>query len=74
MERSPQRWCRFHDETSSNLHDAIRMMGHHQLGISLSDEDINAIAVWMRSMTGEIDPAYIAAPELPPSVNAARAL
>jgi cytochrome c peroxidase len=55
----------FHDGASSNLHDAIRLMAYHQLGLKLADEDINAISVWMRSMTGEIDPAYIAAPEMP---------
>jgi cytochrome c peroxidase len=57
----------FHDGASANLHDAIRLMGYHQLGIKLADDEINAIAIWMRSMTGEIDPAYIVVPELPPS-------
>ena len=55
----------FHDGASANLHDAIRLMGYHQLGLKLSEEDINSISIWMRSMTGEIDPAYIAAPEMP---------
>jgi cytochrome c peroxidase len=62
----------FHDGASTNLHDAIRLMGYHQLGIKLSDEDINSIAIWMRSMTGEIDPAYIVVPELPPGAKDAR--
>jgi cytochrome c peroxidase len=56
----------FHDGSTSSLEGAIRLMGHHQLGIELVDDDIHAIADWMRSMTGEIDPAYIAAPQLPP--------
>ncbi len=64
----------FHDGTSTTLHDAIRLMGYHQLGIKLSEEDISSIAIWMRSMTGEIDPAYIAVPVLPPSANGTRAL
>jgi cytochrome c peroxidase len=64
----------FHDGTSTDLHDAIRLMGYHQLGIKLSDEETNSIAIWMRSMTGEIDPAYIAAPVLPPSANGTKAL
>ncbi len=64
----------FHDGASANLHDAIRMMGFHQLGLKLSDEAINAIAIWMRSMTGEIDPAYVAVPELPQSTSGAKAL
>lgn len=55
----------FHDGASANLPDAIRLMAYHQLGLKLSDDDINAISIWMRSMTGEIDPTYIAAPEMP---------
>jgi cytochrome c peroxidase len=64
----------FHDGQSANLHDAIRLMGYHQLGITLNEDDINAIAIWMRSMTGEIDTAYIAAPQLPPGATSAKAL
>jgi cytochrome c peroxidase len=59
----------FHDGASANLHDSIRLMGYHQLGINLTDDDVNSIAVWMRSMTGEIDPAYTRVPELPPSAG-----
>jgi two-component system, NtrC family, nitrogen regulation response regulator NtrX len=32
----------------------------------LAEDEVAAIAAWMRSMTGEPDPAYIAAPRLPP--------
>ena len=59
----------FHDGASANLHDAIRLMGYHQLGLKLSDQDVDAISIWMRSMTGGIDPAYIAAPEMPPAAK-----
>ena len=48
--------------------ESIQKMGYHQLGIQLSDEDIAAIAVWMQSLTGELDAAYVAAP---PSVSGA---
>jgi hypothetical protein len=41
-------------------------MGHHQLGIEMSGEDVNAIAASMRTLSGDIDPVSIAAPELPP--------
>jgi cytochrome c peroxidase len=57
----------FHDGSATDLETAIRRMGHHQLGIDLDDGDVKAIAAWMRSMTGEIDSAYIAAPTLPGS-------
>jgi cytochrome c peroxidase len=56
----------FHDGSTSSLEAAIKLMGHHQLGIELAEGEIRAIAEWMRSMTGEPDPAYIAAPQLPP--------
>ena len=56
----------FHDGSTTSLEDAIQLMGHYELGIELSREDIAAIAAWMRSMTGEPDPAYIAVPSLPP--------
>ena len=56
----------FHDGATSNLQAAIRLMAHHQLGIELSNEDVDAIAAWMRSLTGDIAPDYIAVPELPP--------
>jgi cytochrome c peroxidase len=56
----------FHDGSTASLEVAIKLMGYHQLGIVLPDDEINAIADWMRSMTGEPDPAYIAVPQLPP--------
>jgi len=56
----------FHDNSTSNLEAAIRLMGHHQLGVELSNDDVNAIAAWMRALSGDVDPAYIAVPDLPP--------
>ncbi len=56
----------FHDGSTTTLETAIQLMGHYELGIELSPEEISAIAAWMRSMTGEPDPAYIAVPQLPP--------
>jgi cytochrome c peroxidase len=55
----------FHDGSAATLETAIRLMGHHQLGIDLPKDEVDAIAAWMRSMTGEPNPAYIAAPTLP---------
>ena len=52
----------FRERTSTKLRDSIQKMGYHQLGLQLSDEDIDAIAVWMQALTGELDPAYVAAP------------
>ncbi len=56
----------FHDGSISSIETAIRMMALHQLGIEIVDNEVEAIAEWMRSMTGEPDPDYIAAPQLPP--------
>jgi cytochrome c peroxidase len=53
----------FHDGSGDTLETAIRMMGRHQLGIELRDQDVDAIAAWMRAMTGSIDKAYIAPPK-----------
>jgi len=50
----------FHDGSAATLEVAIRMMGRHQLGIELRDQDVEAIAAWMRAMTGMIDRAYVA--------------
>ncbi|HTB60312.1 MAG TPA: cytochrome c peroxidase [Polyangia bacterium] len=56
----------FHDGSTTSLETAIRLMGHHQLGIEMPKDEVDAIAAWMRSMTGVPDPAYIAVPRLPP--------
>ena len=56
----------FHDGSTSSLEVAIRLMAFHQLGIEITENEVYAIADWMRSMTGEPDPAYVAAPQLPP--------
>jgi cytochrome c peroxidase len=55
----------FHDGSAVSLREAVALMGKHQLGITLAADEIDAIVAWMLSMTGEADPAYIAAPVLP---------
>jgi cytochrome c peroxidase len=50
----------FHDGSVARLDDAVRMMARHQLGLELSDEDVAAIVAWMGSLTGRLDPAYVA--------------
>lgn len=56
----------FHDGSTTDLETAIQRMGHFELGVELPKDEISALAAWMRSMTGEADPAYIAVPQLPP--------
>lgn len=59
----------FHDGSVATLEEAIKLMGKHQLGKDLSDEDIKSIATWLKSLTGELPTAYITAPTLPPSTD-----
>ena len=56
----------FHDGSVKTLEEAIRMMGEHQLGLQLTEQNIASIATWLRALTGELPAELIAAPELPP--------
>lgn len=55
----------FHDGSVATLDQAVRMMGKHQLGVELSDEEIQSIVTWLGALTGDIPTAYIAEPALP---------
>jgi cytochrome c peroxidase len=57
----------FHDGTVATLQEAVRLMGHHQLGIELRDTQVADILAFLNALTGEPDPAQFAKPELPPS-------
>ena len=57
----------FHDGSIETLNAAIRIMAEHQLGAELSSEDVASIRAFLFTLTGRIDPLYIAEPELPES-------
>jgi cytochrome c peroxidase len=57
----------FHDGSIATLDDAIRAMGLFQLGRALSVDDVRSIRRFLESLTGTIDAAYIARPEIPAS-------
>jgi cytochrome c peroxidase len=57
----------FHDGSIASLPEAIRSMAEHQLGIELSDEQVARIETFLETLTGTVDPEYVAAPELPAS-------
>jgi len=57
----------FHDGHIATLDDAIRTMGLHQLGRALSVDDVRSIRTFLESLTGKVDTAYIAKPEMPAS-------
>lgn len=57
----------FHDGGVATLEEAVSLMGKHQLGKELTPEETASIVTFLQVLTGEIDKAYIAQPQLPPS-------
>jgi cytochrome c peroxidase len=57
----------FHDGSKATLDDAIRTMAAVQLGRDLADDQVATIRTFLESLTGTVDGAYIARPELPES-------
>jgi cytochrome c peroxidase len=57
----------FHDGSKKTLDDTIRTMARHQLGRTLTHEQVESIRSFLASLTGEVDTEYIAMPELPES-------
>ncbi|MFN7919749.1 MAG: cytochrome c peroxidase [Bryobacteraceae bacterium] len=55
----------FHDGKVPALDRAVRLMGEHQLGVTLSDEQVTQIVAWLKTLTGEIPRDYIRKPKLP---------
>ena len=55
----------FHDGSVATLEDATRLMAEHQLGKTLTDQQVQDLVAFMKSMTGEIPADYIAKPTLP---------
>jgi len=55
----------FHDGSAATLDQAVRMMGKHQLGLELDDEEVASVVTWLSALTGELPTAYIQQPELP---------
>lgn len=57
----------FHNGQVATLAEAIRLMAYHQLGNELAPEQIAEIEAFLGSLTGVVDPVYVAKPELPAS-------
>lgn len=57
----------FHNGGVDTLPEAVRLMGKHQLGQELRPDQVEALVVFLGSLTGEVDQVYIALPELPES-------
>ncbi|HVX40183.1 MAG TPA: hypothetical protein VHB25_11470, partial [Gemmatimonadaceae bacterium] len=58
-----------HDGSISSLPTMIRMMGQHQLGVTLTESQVRDIRSWLQSLTGEIPVSYIAFPQSPRPVG-----
>ncbi len=54
-----------HDGSIESLPEVVRIMGKHQIGLDLSDEQVSDIVAFLQALTGRVDASYIAKPELP---------
>jgi cytochrome c peroxidase len=43
----------FHDASAETLYEAVDMMGGYQLGVSLPEDEVRDIALFLRALTGE---------------------
>ena len=57
----------FHDGSIATLEEAVRIMAYHQAGQKLEDDQVADVVAFLGSLTGEVDVAYVAPPELPAS-------
>jgi cytochrome c peroxidase len=57
----------FHDGSVRTLDQAVRDMAEYQLGKKLNRQQVQAIVVWLNSLTGELPQDVIRKPALPPS-------
>lgn len=46
----------FHDASAASLEEAVRLMGRHQLGMELPDNDVTQIVAFLRTLDGERTP------------------
>jgi cytochrome c peroxidase len=57
----------FHDGSAPDLEVAVQMMAEHQLGKTLSAEDVRLIVAFLGALTGEPTAEQMRKPELPAS-------
>ena len=55
----------FHDGSVSDLGEAIKLMGSHQLDLEISDRDVTSITAWLGTLTGEPGSRDLHPPTLP---------
>ena len=57
----------FHKGQLTSLEEVVRKMAFHQLGQTLTDDDVSNLVAFLNALTGEVDKKYVEKPELPPS-------
>ncbi|MEZ4737589.1 MAG: cytochrome c peroxidase [Caldilineaceae bacterium] len=55
----------FHDGSVETLDQAVRIMVRHQLGKTVTDEEVADVVAFLNALTGELPTDYIAQPVLP---------
>ena len=55
----------FHDASSTKLDDAIQKMGRHQLGLELSEEQVQNLRAFLNSLTGSLPEDLTRVPAMP---------
>lgn len=59
----------FHNGSVATMEQSVKLMGEHQLGKQLRDDEIHSIVTWLKSLTGTIPGDYIKPPKLPESTR-----
>jgi cytochrome c peroxidase len=54
-----------HDGSVKGLEDMVKLMAEHQVGKTLSDEEVASIITFLKALKGEVPLEYVAKPELP---------
>ncbi len=57
----------FHTGAVESLEEAVSLMAQHQIAAEVTADQLAAIVTFLGALTGEVDAAYIAEPELPAS-------
>jgi cytochrome c peroxidase len=53
----------------ADLPEMVRLMAKHQLGKTLTDAEVDDVAAFLRSLTGQLPQQHVTAPELPKSTR-----
>ena len=52
-----------HDGSQSSLPEVVRLMGRHQLGKELSEDNVKAIVAWLHTLTGNLPEGLVEKPQ-----------